>query len=142
MDDVVETIAAHWDGRAATFDDEPDHGLAEPSTRTARSHRLAQWLPAPPARVADLGCGTGSLAVLLATMGYDVTASDISPEMVERARHKARAADVRIEVAVSDAATPDLPEQSLDVILIRHLAWTLGHGCADRGAGRRPDGPR
>lgn len=123
--DVVGTIAAHWDGRAATFDDEPDHGLADPATREAWRHRLSQWLPDPPARVADVGCGTGSLAVLLATMGYDVTASDISPEMVERARHKVAAANVIVEVAVADAASPKLPARSVDVVLVRHLAWTL-----------------
>lgn len=136
MNDVVQTIAAHWDGRAATFDDEPDHGLADPAARAAWSHRLALWLPEPPARVADLGCGTGSLAVLLATMGYEVAASDISPQMVDRARHKASAANVPVELATSDAADPDLPERSVDVVLIRHLAWTLPdpHAALDRWA--------
>jgi SAM-dependent methyltransferase len=125
VDDVVETVARHWDGRAATFDDEPDHGLADPATRAAWRDRLAVWLPSPPARVADLGCGTGSLAVLLASMGYDVAASDISPAMVQLARHKAELAEVRIEVTTSDAGHPDLPERSVDVVLVRHLAWTL-----------------
>lgn len=136
MTDVVGMIATHWDGRAETFDDEPDHGLADPSTQAAWRHRLSQWLPQPPARVADLGCGTGSLAVLVATMGYDVTASDISPEMVERARRKAAAASVPVGVEVSDAAAPGLPDHSVDVVLVRHLAWTLPdpHAALDRWA--------
>lgn len=125
MADVLGTIAAHWDERAATFDDEVDHRLVVPATRAAWSRWLSTWLPAPPARVADLGCGTGSLAVLLAARGYAVAASDIAPEMVERARHKADAAGVAIEVAVADAASPQLPARSTDVVLVRHLAWTL-----------------
>lgn len=125
MSRVVETIAAHWERRADTFDEEPDHGLVEPATRNAWSRRLVSWLPKPPATVADLGCGTGTLSVLLATMGYEVAASDISPAMVVRARRKADAAGVVVEVKVADASAPALPEHSLDVVLVRHLAWTL-----------------
>ena len=62
---------------------------------------------------------------LLATIGYHVTASDISPKMVERARRKANAADMAIDLAVSDASSPELSTQSVDVVLIRHLAWPL-----------------
>ena len=143
MSDVVGTIAAHWDGRAATFDDEPDHGLSDPCTRDAWRRRLSQWLPPPPARVADLGCGTGSLAVLLATMGYEVTASDISPGMVARARRKANAANVPVEIAVADAGVPQLGERSVDVVLVRHVVWTLPdpHAALDRWVGLlRPGG--
>lgn len=136
MTAVTEAITAHWDRRAETFDAEPDHGLAEPATRAAWRRRLASWLPEPPARVADLGCGTGTLAVLLAVMGHDVMASDISSEMVERARHKARSSGVRVDLATVDAAAPNLPEHSMDVVLVRHLAWTLPdpHAALDRWA--------
>lgn len=125
MADVLEAIAAHWDGRAATFDDEADHGLVAPATRAAWARWLSTWLPTPPARVADLGCGTGSLAVLLAARGYSVTASDISGKMIQRARQKAEAAGVAVDLAVADAASPQQPARSTDVVLVRHLAWTL-----------------
>jgi SAM-dependent methyltransferase len=39
---------------------------------------LASRLPPPPARVLEVGCGSGELAVALAAAGYDVTA--IKPE--------------------------------------------------------------
>lgn len=122
---MLRTIADHWDGRAATFDGDPDHGLVEEEARAAWAGRLDGWLPAPPARVADLGCGTGSLAVLLAGRGYDVVASDIAPEMVQRARRKATEAGVDVDLSVADAAEPGLPEASVDVVLVRHLVWTL-----------------
>ncbi len=125
MGNVLGMIAAHWDGQAARFDDEVDHGLTAPATRAAWSRWLSVWLPEPPARIADLGCGTGSLALLLASSGHEVTASDISPEMVRRARQKATAAGVEVELAVADAASPRLAARSLDVVLVRHLAWTL-----------------
>ncbi len=78
-----------WDAEAEHFDDEPDHGLRDPAIREAWRVLLREHLPAPPARIADLGCGTGSLSVLLADEGYAVDGVDFSPEMVRRARAKA-----------------------------------------------------
>lgn len=42
-----------------------------------------------PDDVLELACGTGSLTLELAKFGYQITASDKSPEMVEKAREKA-----------------------------------------------------
>ena len=63
----------------------------------------------------DLGCGTGSLAVLLAEAGHRVRGVDSSPAMVELARRKARAAEVDVELAVADAAAPPYGPSSCDV---------------------------
>src|SRR3954468_18295782 len=54
-----------WDAHAATFDEEPDHGLTDPAVRSAWAALLASVLPPAPASVVDIGCGTGTLAVLL-----------------------------------------------------------------------------
>lgn len=42
-------------------------------------------LPPPPARILDLGVGTGWTSVLLARHGYDVVGIDLAPDMVELA---------------------------------------------------------
>ena len=118
----IEEARAVWDAEAATFDDEPDHGLRDPATRAAWRDLLLGHLPPAPARVADLGCGTGTLAVLLAEEGYDVTGVDVSPAMIVRAERKAAG---RARFAVGDAADPDLPAGSFDVVLSRHVLWAL-----------------
>ena len=69
---VTEAIRAAWDAEADGFDDQPDHGLRDPSVRAAWWSLLSDQLPAPPVRVLDVGSGTGSLAVLLAERGYEV----------------------------------------------------------------------
>ena len=43
-------------------------------------------LPPPPARLLDVGCGTGWTSRLFARRGYDVVGVDISPDMVAQAR--------------------------------------------------------
>jgi ubiquinone/menaquinone biosynthesis C-methylase UbiE len=58
--------AAYWSAAAATYDTAPDHGLRDAHVREAWRRRLATWLPTPPAALASLGCGTGSLSLLAA----------------------------------------------------------------------------
>ncbi|WP_308257906.1 class I SAM-dependent methyltransferase [Pseudonocardia lacus] len=47
---------------------------------------LDAWLPDPPARVLDAGCGRGELAAALAERGHAVTAVDADPDAVAAAR--------------------------------------------------------
>ncbi len=51
---------------------------------------FARFLPRPAASVLDLGCGTGSHALLLAGRGHQVMGIDASPGMLRVARAKAR----------------------------------------------------
>src|SRR5215217_5168696 len=39
-------------------------------------------LPPPPARLLDLGCGTGWTSRFFARAGYEVVGADIAPEMI------------------------------------------------------------
>ncbi len=48
----------------------------------------------PVRTVAELACGTGSLACLLARRGYQVIAADLSPDMLAVAEQKCRGLDV------------------------------------------------
>jgi SAM-dependent methyltransferase len=77
-----------------------------------------------PSRVADLGCGTGTLSLLLAEDGHAVDGIDFSPEMVRRAVAKAGTFP-GVRFAVGDASEPDLPAATYDVVLCRHVLWAL-----------------
>lgn len=118
------TTAEYWDQQAPTFDDEPDHGLRDPAVRAAWADLLLPRLP-DEADVADLGCGTGTLAVLLGRAGHCVSGVDLSPRMVDVARVKAADAGVRADFVVGDAATPPWYPGSFDVVLSRHVLWAM-----------------
>ena len=113
-----------WDAEAEAFDEEPDHGLRDPVVRDAWQSLLRSVMPPIPSRVADLGCGTGSLALLLAEDAHRVDGIDFSPEMVRRAEAKAGTFP-GVTFAVGDASAPDLPDASYDVVLCRHVLWAL-----------------
>ena len=115
---------ALWDAEAEAFDEAADHGLRDPAVRAAWRSLLVSLVPAPPARVADLGCGTGTLSLLLADEGHAVDGVDFSPAMVTRARAKGEGRrDVRF--VVGDAAAPALVRAAYDVVLCRHVLWAL-----------------
>jgi SAM-dependent methyltransferase len=112
-----------WDEAAGSFDDEPDHGLADPAVRDAWRVLIREALPPAPARVLDLGCGTGTLSVLVAGLGHRVHGVDLSAAMLARARHKA--AGARATFARGDADRPPVRAGSVDVVLCRHVLWAL-----------------
>lgn len=123
--DRMQAIESYWSDQARTFDDEPDHGLSDPRVRAAWARWLGEWVPHGRVKVADLGCGTGSLSVLLAESGAEVVGVDLSSTMIERAEQKADVAGFSVEFHVGDASDPDLSDGSFDVVLSRHLLWTL-----------------
>lgn len=113
-----------WDDEAAGFDQAADHGLLDPDVRAAWRSLLLGLLPPAPARVADLGCGTGTLSVLLADEGYAIDGVDFSPEMVALARAKTQDRPA-VTMTEADAGDPPLERAAYDVVLCRHVLWAL-----------------
>ena len=115
----------YWDDLAPSFDDEPDHGLRDSLILETWTELLKTYLPNTNATVLDIGCGTGSLSVILAGLGHTVTGIDLSPSMISLAQTKAAAQGLQIELDVMDASHPQFPGQQFDVVICRHLLWAL-----------------
>jgi SAM-dependent methyltransferase len=122
---VSNEIVRYWNEYADAYDDEPDHGLGDPATREAWRALLERWLPAGSADVADLACGTGALTALVAGLGHRVVAVDLAANMVERTRAKTVEFARQVVVTVGDVSDPPIAAGSVDVILARHILWTL-----------------
>jgi 2-polyprenyl-3-methyl-5-hydroxy-6-metoxy-1,4-benzoquinol methylase len=114
-----------WDSEAAVFDEQPDHGLRDPLVLAAWTKLLKTLFPSGNGHVLDIGCGTGSLSLVLAGLGYTVTGIDFSPEMIAHAQVKAAASGHAIEFHLMDAAYPQFAPEQFDVILCRHVLWAL-----------------
>ena len=121
----MEEPLDYWNREAPTFDDEPDHGLRDPKVYEAWERLLSTYVPSAPARILDIGCGTGSISVLLSRLGHDVTGADLSPAMVELAQAKAKRAALSIDFLVMDASVPAFAPVRFDVIVCRHILWAL-----------------
>ncbi len=116
-----------WDDAAFSFDVEPDHGLRDPDIRAAWSDLLLKHLPPSPGTVLDVGCGTGTLSVLLASHGYAITGVDTSSAML-LAKAEAKAGRERMDITVvqGDAADPPV-SGPFDAVVCRHVLWALPH---------------
>jgi SAM-dependent methyltransferase len=64
-----------------------------------------------PASILDLGCGTGSHALILAKRGYKVTGVDRAPEMIAIARRKAQDAGADVKFIEGDITNINLCEK-------------------------------
>jgi SAM-dependent methyltransferase len=79
-------------------------------------------LPGSPAVVADIGGGPGRYALWLAELGYQVEHRDLMPLHVEQltadAAELAGAGGAGVSSAVGDARDVDLPDASVDAVLL------------------------
>lgn len=120
-----DAIRAYWDDFAADYDTAPDHGLLDSDIRAAWKDLLRTWLPTQPSVVADLACGTGTMSVLAAELGHQVCGIDLSGEMVARARAKTAPFGAAVQIDQADVSEPPFGPASVDVVLARHILWTL-----------------
>jgi ubiquinone/menaquinone biosynthesis C-methylase UbiE len=89
-------------------------------------HQLLQRLATRPVqRVLDIACGTGSHAIELERLGYDIIGSDISQDMLERAREKARETGSMVRFEKQDMRTLDVASKPFEAVLC--LFDAIGH---------------
>jgi methyl halide transferase len=81
-----------------------------------------------PCRAAELGCGTGTNSIYLATRGFDITGFDCSPAALEEAQTKAAQAGATVNFVEADLCRFNLQVEPFDFIFDRgcyHSVRTL-----------------
>lgn len=127
-DPVKHQVAAHWDRRAAHFDEDFGHSIRTAAERAAWDRIFGLVLPGrEPLDALDLGCGTGFLSLELASRGHRVTGVDFAPAMIARAELKAAERGLAVRFEQGDAEQLPFAPASFDLAISRHVLWTLPH---------------
>jgi SAM-dependent methyltransferase len=71
----------------------------------------------PGTRVLDVAAGTGNASLPAAQRGARVTASDLTPELLEAGRVRARAAGLELDWVEADAERLPFADESFDVVI-------------------------
>lgn len=98
--------------------------------RAVIDQKIATQFPGRPAdtiRVLEVGTGPGFFAIILAEAGYQVTAVDYTPAMLEEARRNAGNIADRIVFLEMNAEELTFADNSFDVVLSRNVTWNLPH---------------
>jgi ubiquinone/menaquinone biosynthesis C-methylase UbiE len=124
--DLRAEIKAYWSERAATFDQSPGHEIFSEEERVAWHQLLLRHLGSGDDRAAlDLASGTGVISHLMDDLGFRVTGMDWAEPMMERAHAKAKTRNRSISFRLGDAENTMEADNAYDVIVNRHLVWTL-----------------
>jgi ubiquinone/menaquinone biosynthesis C-methylase UbiE len=84
-----------------------------------RSIEKTRAILSPGQRVLEIGCGTGIISLGVAPFAGQIVGADISPQMIEVARHKAQEASVdNVEFQVCDGYSLPFEDEVFDAVLI------------------------
>ncbi len=121
-----DEIKAYWSTRAETFDLSPGHEIFSDDELAAWRSLIVKHLGKGEGRRAlDLASGTGVISHVMDGLGFEVTGLDWAEPMLEKARLKAKARKRPIQFRMADVESTMEPDNHHDVIITRHLVWTL-----------------
>ena len=122
-------------------DEEVRHAVHKPFSDPHRADYLRQMaailsvLPPPPARLLDLGCGTGWTSIFFARSGYDVVGVDICPDMIRHAEQMRLQAGLdNLRFLVSDYESLCFREEFDAAVFFDALHHAIDEGLAVRRA--------
>ncbi len=125
MEELNRRITDYWTKRAGDFAQVRREEL-EDSISMRWIAELKCYLPEDgQLKILDAGTGTGYFAIMLAALGHNVTAIDLTPAMIHEARELAAEQGLAVDFRVMDAQQLEFPDATFDRIVTRNLTWTL-----------------
>ena len=123
--EIVTNLQKYWNYRAKSY--------SESNIEELNNFKGEAWLKillknAPnkkKLKVLDVGAGPGLFSILMALAGHEVTAVDISSEMIKSARENAKSFNVNVNFVQVDGIELPFEDKSFDFIISRNVLWNL-----------------
>ncbi len=123
-DGYKKEIKEYWTHDSPFYDNYPEHGLTIKDEELWRRF-LQTEIGDEPKKILDVGCGTGSIALILASLDHDVSGIDLSEGMLSVCERKANERGLIITTTVGDAEDLPYPDGIFDIVTSRWVLWTL-----------------
>ena len=131
MNTLKEEIHAYWTQRAEGYSEYNQQEMAD-ARRSMWKNKLLSLLEEnfpgkkpEELKVLDVGTGPGFFALLLAETGYQVTAADVTEEMLKEAKKNTGVFAEKITWKLSDAQKLELGDCEFDAVFSRNVTWNL-----------------
>ncbi|MEF2771012.1 MAG: methyltransferase domain-containing protein [Blautia caecimuris] len=131
MNTLKEEIHAYWTQRAEGYSEYNQQEMAD-ARRSMWKNKLLSLLEEnfpgkkpEELKVLDVGTGPGFFALLLAEAGYQVTAVDVTEEMLKEAKKNTGIFAEKITWKLSDAQKLELGDCEFDAVFSRNVTWNL-----------------
>ncbi len=131
MNTLKEEIHAYWTQRAEGYSEYNQQEMAD-ARRSMWKNKLLSLLEEnfpgknpEELKVLDVGTGPGFFALLLAEAGYQVTAADVTEEMLKEAKKNTGVFAEKITWKLSDAQKLELADCEFDAVFSRNVTWNL-----------------
>ena len=125
VDEILEGLQKYWNYRANSY--------SKSNIEELNNFKRDAWLKillenAPKKeklRVLDMGAGPGFFSILMSLAGHEVTAVDVTEEMLENAKHNAKHFDLDMNFVQIDGVNLPFEDNSFDFIISRNVVWNL-----------------
>jgi len=122
---VLEGLQSYWEERSVTYSQQ---NLEEMNSwkRDAWRDLILEHAPKKKTlRILDIGTGPGFFAINLALAGHQVTAVDVTNEMLNCAKENAKAYGANVKFVLHNGDSLPFDKESFDLVISRNVLWNL-----------------
>lgn len=84
---------------------------------------VSRWQKLGLKKLLDLGCGVGRHALLMSANSFEVTATDLSLDGINKLQETAKSQNLNITTKVADMLSPPFPNNSFDCLIAYHAIY-------------------
>ena len=125
QDTILDALTSYWTDRAESYSAQNIAEMNDWRREAWRNLILSHAPQKEVLRVLDIGAGPGFFAINLALAGHEVTAVDVTEEMLQYAKSNAESYGARVDFVLHRGEFLPFKDGSFDLIVSRNVIWNL-----------------
>lgn len=125
QDTILDALTSYWTDRAKSYSAQNIAEMNDWRREAWRKQILSHAPQKEVLRVLDIGAGPGFFAINLALAGHEVTAVDVTEEMLQYAKSNAESYGARVDFVLHRGEFLPFKDGSFDLIVSRNVIWNL-----------------